>query len=218
MADGVGAEAGAGGEEGGLGAVFDEDAASASEVLWVAVLEVREAEHGFEGAGEGWGDGTVGEDDAEVSPSLVDSVAYPFLTDVETTDEGELVIADEEFTVVTIIEVAEGEGIEPTDLAAGLAEVGPETVGEQEGTEGIEEDADLDGALGGLEEGLLDEAAGFGVGVDIDFQIDGMAGMGDGIEDGVEGLMAGVNPPPGVWRRNRVWRGVDLGTVHCGRG
>ncbi len=118
-----------------------------------AVTEVGELEQRIEGAVE-VGDGGAVEDEAEVAPALVDTVTGEVIGDIEATDEGFGVIDDEELSVVADIEVVEAEGVEPSDEAAGGAEVIPEGVGKVEGPEAIDERSDADAALGGLDQGV----------------------------------------------------------------
>lgn len=136
------------------------------------------------------------EDKAQVTPALFDAIAGEVIGDIEATEEGFGVVDDEEFPVITDIEVVEAEGVEPADFATGGAEVVPEGVGEVEGAEAIDEGSDTDAALGGLDEGGPDTLTGGRVGVDIGFEVDGGLGLMDGLFHCGEGVIAGLEPIP----------------------
>jgi hypothetical protein len=111
--------------------------------------------------------------------------------DVEAADEGDGAIADDQFAMVADVEAAQGKGIEPTHGSAGFPQGIPIRIGEGDGSEGIEEDADFDAALGGADEGIAQVVAGDTGLVNVDLELNELGGLIDRLTGGFEGLISG---------------------------
>lgn len=92
------------------------------------VFEIGHGKERVEGLGQ-----FVGEDsmdlDSEIVPAARHSIALIFRGNIESADETDLFVADEEFSMVAKSATSEGNGIEPTELSASLAQRIPEMIG-----------------------------------------------------------------------------------------
>src|SRR5689334_5771900 len=72
----------------------------------------------------------TGHAQTEIAPAVLDAIAFVFISNVESADEGDPVIDDKHLSMVAIAPALEGNRIKPGKLAADFQQWIPERCGE----------------------------------------------------------------------------------------